>query len=306
MLEYYVQSKRPAECPICKARGIKKVFHTGDEVFVLPEPSNTANGGVVRVCSNHGILYPYHNGYVKNMTKIAFATGKRHEGKVQYGFEVECINPYNYPVTLHGIQIESFQEACAYLEYIWGGYACYDGSVSAEIVVPAIRNLNGTRYLWANTAAVVDLVDDDAGHHINMSVQNGSNAFEDTAKAIKVLNLVGKIAVENGNVKEVFGRDFTYFAKYYEDVTGKTHNDYPFAWVRPNGVVEFRLAKFKSVNQYMRTCWFMDEMVKLILSDDDDEKSLERKLRNRYIKAVRHETPADKRANLKDGKKEEK
>ena len=272
MLEYYVQSKRPAECPICKARGIRKIFHTGDEVFVLPEPSNTANGGVVRVCSNHGILYPYHNGYVKNMTKIAFATGKRHEGKVQYGFEVECINPYNYPVTLHGIQIENFQEACAYLEYIWGGYACYD----------------------------------DAGHHINMSVQNATNSFEDTAKAIKVLNLVGKIAVENGNVKEVFGRDFTYFAKYYEDVTGKTHNDYPFAWVRPNGVVEFRLAKFKSVNQYMRTCWFMDEMVKLILSDDDDEKSLERKLKNRYIKAVRHETPADKRAKLKDGKKEEK
>lgn len=301
MKEMYIKVQRPAVCPICKARGIHHAFTTGEMVYVLPEPKNRANGGIVRVCATHGELFRYHDPYVIDRTRIERAQGERHEGKIQLGFEVECINPRNYPVAVDGIEIASFQEACAYLEYLFGGYACRDGSVDAEIVVPAIRNLNGMRYVWGRADKVVDLVHNDAGHHITFSPENAENAFE-RENACEIINGLGKEMLGNidGN-RNAFGRDFgdTYYAKYHADVTDCVHDDYPYAWQRGSGAVEFRLCKFQNVDQYMRTSWLVGEIGRHINDVDTGkitvEQAIKRCIRD-YRKACECNTTADRRS----------
>lgn len=301
MKEAYVKLRKSAECPICKARGIEHKFETGEMVWVLPEPKNTANGGVVRVCANHGELFGYHDAYVLRRTRIAYAQGERHPNKVQFGFEVECIDDCRYPVVVDGITIESFPEACAYLEYLFGGYACRDGSVSAEIVVPAIRNLNGMRYVWGRANMVVDLVSSWSGHHINISPENAENAFK-RENACKVLNGLGHEMLGNseGN-RNAFGRDFddTCYANWYEDITFKDHSDYPWAWQCGNGAIEIRLCKFKTADQYMRTSWLVGEIGKHINDADTGKitvkQAIKRSIRD-YRKACECKTPADKRS----------
>lgn len=301
MLKIYKKVKKPAVCPICKARGIHKAFADGDAVYILPEPKNKANNGIVRVCATHGELFRYHDPYVIERTRIERAQGERHENKIQLGFEVECINPRNYPVTVDGVNIESFKEACAYLEYLFGGYACRDGSVDAEIVVPVIRNQNGMRYIWGRANKVVDLVHDDAGHHITFSPENAENAFK-RENACKIINGLGKEMFGNvdGN-RNAFGRDFsdTYYAKYHSDIIDCVHNDYPYAWQRGSGAVEFRLCKFQNADQYMRTCWLVGEIGRHI-NDCDTGKipmktAIKRCIRD-YRKACECNTPADKRS----------
>lgn len=301
MLEIYKKVKKSAVCPICKARGIHHAFTTGEAVYVLPEPKNKANGGVVRVCALHGELFCYHDAYVLERTRIECAQGERHPNKIQLGFEVECINPRTYPIEVDGIRIENFKEACAYLEYLFGGYACRDGSVSAEIVAPVIRNQNGMRYIWGRANKVVNLVHDDAGHHINMSPENLHNAFK-RENACKVLN--GLASEMYGNVqgnRNAFGRDFddTDYANWYPDISNKTHNDYPWAWQRRNGAVEIRLCKFKNADQYMRTCWLVSEIGRHINDVDTNkitvEQAIKRSIRD-YRKACECKTPADKRS----------
>lgn len=300
-MEFYNATKKRAICPICKARGIEHKFADGETVYVLPEPKNRANGGITRVCATHGELFAYHDYYVLDRTRIERAQGERHPNKIQLGFEVECINPRNYPVTVDGIRIENFKEACAYLEYLFGGYACRDGSVSAEIVAPVIRNQNGMRYIWGRACKVVDLVDDDAGHHITFSPENAENAFK-RENACKVLNGLGKEMYGNvqGN-RNAFGRDFgdTYYARYHSDVTNCRHDDYPWAWQRSNGAVELRLCKFQNPDQYMRTCWLVGEIGRHINDVDTYkitiEQAVKRCIRD-YRKACECKTPADKRS----------
>lgn len=309
MLENYKKIKKSAVCPICKARGIHKTFENGEAVYVLPEPANTANGGVVRVCATHGTLFGYHDYYVIERTRIHFAQGERHPNKIQFGFEVECVDDDRYPIEVDGIEISSFKEACAYLEYLFGGYACRDGSVSAEIVVPAIRNLNGMRYVWGRANEVVDLVSAWSGHHANISPQNAENAFGGE-NACKVLN--GLTSEMYGNVqgnRNAFGRDFsdTDYANWYPDISNKTHNDYPWAWQRGNGAVEIRLCKFKTADQYMRTCWLVGEIGRHINDVDTHkitvEQAVKRCIRD-YRKACECKTPADKRSTkTENGKK---
>lgn len=299
MLEFYKKIKKSAVCPICKARGTEHKFENGEAVYVLPEPKNRANGGIVRVCATHGELFGYHSHYVLNRTRIECAQGERHPDKIQLGFEVECINPHNYPITLDGIRIENFKEACAYLEYLFGGYACRDGSVSAEIVAPVIRNQNGMRYIWGRANKVVDLVHDDAGHHITISPQNAENAFKEE-NACRVLNGLAHEMFGNSEGNEnAFGRDFTDYAQYYSDVTYLNHSDYPWAWQRRNGALEIRLCKFKNADQYMRTCWLVSEIGRHINDVDTGkitvEKAIKRCIRD-YYKACECKTPADKRS----------
>lgn len=301
MKQMYIKERKPAICPICKARGIEHKFTTGEMVYILPEPKNRANGGIVRVCANHGELFGYHDAYVLGRTRIAYAQGERHPNKIQFGCEVECIDDNRYPVMIDGVVIESFKEACAYLEYLFGGYACRDGSVSAEIVVPAIRNLNGMRYVWGRANKVVDLTSEWSGHHTNISPQNTENAFG-SVNACKVLN--GLASEMYGNVqgnRNAFGRDFsdTNYANWYPDISNKTHNDYPWAWQRRNGAVEIRLCKFKNPDQYMRTSWLVGEIGRHINDVDTGKitigQAIKRCIRD-YRKACECKTPADKRS----------
>ena len=300
-IEIYKAFKKRAVCPICKARGIEHKFSDGETVQVLPEPKNKANGGIVRVCAEHGTLFRYHAPYVLDRTKIERAQGERHPDKIQFGFEVECINDGRYPVKVDGVTIESFKEACAYLEYLFGGYACRDGSVNAEIVVPVIRNQNGMRYIWGRADKVVDLVHDDAGHHITFSPENAENAFK-RENACKIINGLGKEMFGNvdGN-RNAFGRDFndTGYAQYHSDITNLVHNDYPYAWQRGSGAVEFRLCKFQNADQYMRTCWLVGEIGRHINDCDTGkisiDKAVKRCIRD-YRKACECQTPADKRS----------
>lgn len=301
MLEIYKAFKKRAVCPICKNRGIDKTFQNGESVWVLPEPKNRANGGIVRVCAEHGQLFDYHSAYVLDRTRIERAQGERHAQKIQLGFEVECTNDNRYPVEVDGIIIESFQEACAYLEYLFGGYACYDGSVDAEIVVPVIRNQNGMRYIWGRADMVVNLRERWQGHHITFSPQNEENSFK-RENACNILNGLGKEMFGNveGN-RNAFGRDFndTEYAEYHADITYCTHNDYPWAWQRGNGAVELRLCKFQNADQYMRTCWLVSEIGRHINDCDNGKISaktaIKRCIRD-YHKACDCETPADKRS----------
>lgn len=301
MLDIYKKVKKPAMCPICKNRGTEHKFKDGEAVYTLPEPKNRANDGVIRVCATHGELFEYHDPYVINRTRIERAQGERHEGKIQFGFEVECINDRRYPIEVDGVRIENFKEACAYLEYLFDGYACRDISVSAEIVVPVIRNQNGMRYIWGRANEVVNLVHDDAGHHITFSPQNAENAFK-RENACNILNGLGKEIFGNmeGN-RNAFGRDFadTGYAEYHTDITYCTHNDYPWAWQRNSGAVELRLCKFRDTDQYMRTCWLVGEIGRHI-NDCDNGKipaktAIKRCIRD-YRKACDCETPADKRS----------
>lgn len=309
MYEVYKKIKKPAICPICVNRGERHAFSDGEEVYIFPEPKNRANGGVVRVCAKHGNLFRYHDPYVINRTKIERAQGERHPNKIQFGFEVECIDDDRYPIEIDGVEIASFKEACAYLEYLFGGYACHDGSVSAEIVVPVIRNLNGMRYIWGRALQAVDLVNPRAGHHINISPQNEKNAFK-RENACNILDALAEEMFGNaeGN-RNAFGRDFddTGYAQYYSSIAQYAHNDYPWAWQRGNGAIEIRLCKFKNADQYMRTSWLVGEIGRHI-NDCDNGKipvktAIKRCIRD-YRKACECETPADKRSTeTENGKK---
>ena len=150
------------------------------------------------------------------------------------------------------------------LLYQYGFLPSSDGSIGGtEWKSPIYTNISGLAQMFKTIEGKVT-VGSDCGTHTNVGTFNGDQMqYIVRFYHSLFMPLCEYMASHTSDTVKLFGRDFTYYASTINSNSTPTRHE-NFINVQHNTHLEFRLAKFRNAEQYMRLIKMCMEMTKAV------------------------------------------
>ena len=265
----YKRTRKPAKCVICG-----RTLQDEDTVFTIPCPTKNANGGRAYVCCKHGT--PEKRRY----NDVAGISGNVKKDGLLYNVRLTVTaKPDGYPVTVDNINVDSKENALAYIASVWNGAFVIDEQTVLEM--PDNTTLSGWRDNLARTLSVLG---------VRFAPFTVKSVYGLDADLTTVLEYVTDIleGADNATITDIFGKGFRKSAKF------GTEFSVPKNWAVISGdTVQFNIAYTGTISQYMRCVDFLAGLVKIAQSSKKNKFAAVDKL---WRKTTAHENAVDTRS----------
>ena len=238
----YRKIRKPAKCVVCN-----RTLQNGDTVFTIPCAVKNANGGVAYVCCKHGTPEK------RRCNDVSGISGNVKKDGLLYNVRLTVTaKSGGYPVAIDGVNVDSKENALAYIANVWNGAFVVDGQTVLEM--PDNTTLSGWRDNLARTLSVLGV------RFAPFVVKSVYGLDTDLTVLLEYVTDMLEGA-DNATIADIFGKGFRKSAKL-----GTEFSD-PKNWaVISDDTVQFNIAYTGTISQYMRCVDFLAELVKIAQS----------------------------------------